>query len=173
MYLVSIYFDEKSEDWIRKYIVNVAEKTGNSFMIDNKVPPHITIASFDTDNEEKVIENLSVMRKKLAGGRIQWASVGCFFPSVIYFAPVLNEYLHNLSVEVQKAINDIEGISISKYYNPFGWIPHATIGKKLSAEEMRTAFSVIGKSFGMFESQVVKIGLAKTNPYEEIVLFDL
>ena len=55
MYLISIYFDEKTENWIKKYIENVAVKTGNGFMLDNKVPPHITIASFVTDKIDEVI----------------------------------------------------------------------------------------------------------------------
>ena len=51
---------------------------------------------------------------------------------------------------------------------PFNWIPHTTIGKKLSKEEMKIAFDVLQNSFGMFSGRVVKIGVAKTNPYEDI-----
>ena len=55
----------------------------------------------------------------------------------------------------------------------FGWLPHTTIAKKLSQEEMRTAFMVLQESFGMFFGDVVRIGLAKTNPYEDIVTWEL
>ena len=168
MYLVSIYFDEKTEKWIEKYIEDVAKKSGNTFMIDNNVPPHITIAAFETDKVEDVIRALESGKNSIGSGSITWASVATFLPSVIYFAPVLNEYLHELSVNVNSIIGSVEGVKLSDKYMPFNWIPHTTIGKKLSKEEMKIAFDVLQNSFGMFSGRVVKIGVAKTNPYEDI-----
>ena len=98
MYLISIYFDEKTNKKIQQYINQVAEKTGNTFMLDGNVPPHITISAFETRQEEKVIEVLEKVVQNLTPGKLQWASVGQFFPYVIFLAPVLNEYLHELSV---------------------------------------------------------------------------
>ncbi len=173
MYLVSIYFDEKTENWIRKYIESVAAKTGNRFMLDNKVQPHITIASFETDKIDEVIERLKGIRSKLERGQITWASVAAFFPSVIYLAPVLNEYLHNLSMIVTENIRSVSGVKLGKIYQPFNWIPHTTIGKKMSKEEMQIAFKVLQNSFGMFSGETVQIGVAKTNPYEDIIRWEL
>ena len=45
MYLVSVYFDDKSNKIISDYINKIAQKTGNTFMTDNHVPPHLTIMS--------------------------------------------------------------------------------------------------------------------------------
>ena len=53
------------------------------------------------------------------------------------------------------------------------WVPHAPIGKKLSKEEMLAAFQVLQEQFGVFSSRVVRIGFAKTNPYEELWNFEL
>lgn len=39
MYLVSVYFDDKSNKIISDYINKIAQKTGNTFMTDNHVPP--------------------------------------------------------------------------------------------------------------------------------------
>ena len=173
MYLISIYFDEKTENWIKKYIENVAVKTGNGFMLDNKVPPHITIASFETDKIDEVIEKMQSVRHKLKKGQITWASVAAFFPSVIYITPVLNEYLHSISRIVNESIKVVEGITLGKMYQPFNWIPHTTIGKKMSKEEMQIAFKVLQNSFGKFDGDVVSIGVAKTNPYEDIIRWEL
>ena len=60
MYLISIYFDEKTNRRIQQYIDKVAEKTGNAFMLDGQVPPHITISAFETQNEVAVIETLNL-----------------------------------------------------------------------------------------------------------------
>ncbi len=173
MYLVSLYFDEKTDAHIRQYINTVAKRTGNTYMLDGKVPPHITISAFETRNEKLVVDRLNICMNQQQKGRVQWAAVGAFFPNVIYISPVLNVYLHELSVSVYDTVKGVEDTIIRKCYKPFSWLPHTTIAKKLSQEEMRTAFIVLQESFGMFSGDVVRIGLAKTNPYEDIVTWEL
>ena len=173
MYLVSIYFDEKADQRIRNMIKQVAEKTGNSYMLDGNVPPHITVSAFETKDEELAVEVVNKVAKKLSRGELQWASIGQFLPYVIYVAPVLNQYLHGLSEAFYGELAEYEQIKISPYYRPFQWLPHTTIGKKLSKEEMKLAFEVLQANFGMFQGSVVKVGLAKTNPYQDIISFEL
>lgn len=173
MYLVSIYFDEKTDKIIQNYINQVAKKTGNTFMLDGEVPPHITISAFETKQEEKVMEALEKAVTQMKSGQLQWASVGQFFPYVIYLAPVLNEYLHSLSQNIYDSIKELKDTEISSYYQPFQWLPHTTIGKKLSKEEIKIAFEVMQNNFTMFSGTVTKIGLAKTNPYTDIVSWEL
>lgn len=173
MYLVSLYFDEKSDARIRQYISTVAKRTNNTYMTDGNVPPHITISAFETKQEKVTIEKLDKVLKNVRSGKVQWASVGAFFPNVVYISPVLNEYLHQLSVLVYDALDGVEDTIIRKCYQPFCWLPHTTIGKKMSAEEMKTAFAVLQESFGMFSGEGIRIGLAKTNPYEDIVTWEL
>lgn len=173
MYLVSIYFDEKTNNRIQQYVNQVAERSGNTFMLDGHVPPHITISAFETKWEQEAIKLLEKKAKEWKAGMLTWASVGTFFPYVIYLAPVLNEYLHRLSEDVYACISEIEDVSISPFYRPFQWIPHTTIGKKLSKEEMLSAFQILQGQFGMFHGKVTGIGLARTNPYKDLVCFKL
>ena len=173
MYLVSIYFDEKTNRRVQQYIDKVAEKTGNTFMLDGKVPPHITISAFETQDEAAAIESLERALARLRQGTLEWVSVGEFFPYVIFLIPVLNEYLHEMSVIVNDELSNTNGIKISPYYRPFQWLPHTTIAKKLSKEEMQIAFEVLQNSFGMFEGEGVKIGLAKPNPHRDIATWEL
>ena len=44
MYLVSVYFDDKANRVLQRYIDQVAERTGNAFMTEKNVPPHMTIS---------------------------------------------------------------------------------------------------------------------------------
>ena len=169
MYLVSIYFDEKTNEIIKRHINQVAEHTGNTFMIDAKVPPHITISAFETREEGVAIEALERAVSQLTTGTITWASVGQFFPYVLYLAPVLNKYLHQTSVHIFESLSAKKEISVNKYYQPFQWMPHTTIGKKLRIEEMRTAFAVLQNSFCVFDGAVTEIGLAKPNPHRDII----
>lgn len=173
MYLVSIYFDEKTNRRIQQYIDKVAEKTGNTFMIDGKVPPHITISAFETQNEAAVMEVLDSLAHNLKKGSLTWASIGQFFPYVIYMTPVLNAYLQEMMELIYDELTVLDGVQVNTHYRPYQWLPHTTIAKKLSKDEMRIAFEVLQDSFGMFEGEVVKIGLAKPNPHRDIATWEL
>lgn len=172
MYLISLYFDKKTNQRIQQYMNQLAKKTGNTAMTDGQVPPHITISAFETKQEEEVIERFKRTALELQSGMIQWVSVGTFLPSVLYIAPVLNEYLHTLSEQIYNSIIDMEDMTIRPCYRPLQWMPHTTIGKKLSREEMLMAFQMMQNQFGVFSGKAVKIGLAKTNPYRDLVVVD-
>ncbi len=173
MYLISIYFDEKTNTSIRHLMTRVAQKTGNTYMIDNQVPPHITIGAFEGQEDEVAKTIFANAVCNMYQDTIQWVSVGCFLPYVIYLMPVLNEYLHSMSHQVFKTL-DAEGVeAISKYYCPFQWVPHTTIGKKMSQEQLRLAFEVLQNEFGVMNGRVTHVGLAKTNPYSNLVLVEL
>lgn len=62
---------------------------------------------------------------------------------------------------------------ISKYYLPFQWMPHTTIAKKLNKEELILAFQELEKNFTIFSGMVTRIALSKTNPYEDIIVWEL
>lgn len=173
MYLISVYFDEETNNRIQRYMNLVAEKTGNTSMTEADVPPHITVSAFEMREEEKAVCLLKEKLVRLQSGTLTWASVGAFLPYVIYLAPVLNEYLHGLSCDIYKMLAARDEITISKYYRPFQWIPHTTIGRKLSAEEMRTAFRVMQEQFAVFDGRVTEIGLAKTNPHRDLIRIKL
>lgn len=167
MYFISLYFDRKTNERIQRYIDKVAEMSGNRFMTENHVPPHITLSSFEMRNDGDIIEKLREKAETLCRGEIIWCSVGIFFPSVIYLTPVLNNYLQNLSKNFYNIFLQEENISVSSYYRPMQWFPHATVGKKLSEKEMVRAVQALQGEFGMFKGEVTHIGLAKTNPYKE------
>jgi len=173
MYLVSIYFDEKTNKNIQNLIDKTARKTGNDFMITGKVPPHVTVSAFETKHEEEVTERLRAVAKDMLQGNLRWVSVGTFLPGVIYLTPVLNAYLQDMTEVVFGKMADVGETIMNPFYRPFQWVPHTTIGKLLTKEQMRDAFEVLQEQFVPFEGTVTKIGLAKTNPYTELALFEL
>lgn len=172
MYLISLYLDKKTEKQIQSYINDVAIHCGNAFMVANHVPPHMTISAFETLHEKEIVDALDVVTSNMIQNKIEWVTVGTF-PAVIFIQPVLNECLHNLSCVIYDEIVKIPDTKVSKYYKPFSWLPHATIAKQLSEEEMRKAFDVLQKSFGMFEGKIVRMELAKKKPYRVIASWEL
>lgn len=173
MYLISLYFDDKTNKTIKRYIEQVAKITGNTYMLDGNVPPHITISALETKDEEKLVEVLEREIGTIQKGSLQWVAVGAFMPYVLYIAPVQNEYLHNVSFRIYEGLKDLNNTSVSNYYRPFQWFPHVTLGKKLTKEQMTMAFELMQNQFMIFQGTVTKIGIAKTNPYIDIKIYNL
>lgn len=173
MYHVSIYFDMKTETRMRDYIKKVAEATGNAYMSDAAVPPHITLSALECEKEDELVNQLDSLVSSLTSGILQWVSVGVFLPGVIFLQPVLNEYLQGLAQQVYDCLQQVEGVKVRPCYKPFSWLPHSTVAKKLTSGQLRQAFEVLQQEFGVFEGKVVRVGLAKMNPHREIASWEL
>ena len=193
MYLISAYFDEESARTIRRYIEKITERTGNRFMIDNNVPPHMTISSIEarsvddllpafaslegTSHEGASLEGKSLdgasLAGRLKGGQIKIVSTGQLLPYVFYLTPVLNEYLMEMSECIYNAFKDVPDTSISRFYRPGSWLPHITIAKTLSKEQMAAAFEVMQNNFTIFDAKIVRLGLSRVNPHEDVKVMEL
>lgn len=174
MYLVSLYFDEKTNQRLKQYIEQVAKKTGNTFMIDGNVPPHITVGAFESKAPQiELIEALNHVLDNIDVDFVQLVSVGSFQNSSVFLFAVYSEYLHKMCKCVCKALENVENTIIRRNYQPFNWMPHVTIGKTLSREEQFAAFGVLQQNFSPLEGSVVKVGLSKTNPYTDICTWKL
>ena len=127
MYLISAYFDENTNKILKHLQQRIADKTGNDFM------PHLTISAIEAMNVDVLIPAFEkVCREKLQpldekgvvniNNTINIVSVGQLFPRVIYAAPVLNEYMMNLSISIYNEFATIPETNISKFYQPYSWM---------------------------------------------------
>ena len=173
MYLISAYFDDNANRILQGYIEKIASVSGNTFMIDNNVPPHLTISAIEARNIDVLVPGFDSLKGELTQGEIQFVSIGQLLPYVIYTTPVLNEYLQNMILTVNDAYKDVPETSISKFYKPNSWLAHTTLGKTLSKEQMLDAFSIMQTSFAPFKATVTEIGLAKVNPHMDVERFSL
>lgn len=173
MYLISLYFDKESNKRIEKYIKQVSKYTGNTFMLEHHVPSHMTLLSFQTDKEDKVLRILAKCSSYIIRDKIYFVSFGFFLPYVIYISPILNSYLSDMSCLLYDKLKYIESINFVDYYKPFNWFPHVTIGKTLNQIEMKKAFDVLQSEFTPFYAKIDRISLSKTNPYTDIISFSL
>ena len=153
MYLISAYFDENTTRQLQRFIDAVAQNTGNTYMIDNNVPPHLTISSFETRNPQNLCDDF-VKLSELESHDINIFSVGEFLPYVIYVTPVLD-------------------VTINRCYKPYSWFPHITLGKKLEKEQMIAAVRAMQTHFTPLKGKIVRLGLAQTNPHRDICTVDL
>lgn len=65
MYLISIYFNEETERKLKNIIQHIANETGNTFMLDNQVPPHMTVAAVETKHEDVLVARMDELVKRL------------------------------------------------------------------------------------------------------------
>lgn len=173
MYLITAYFDEKATRQLERYLNRIAEKTGNDFMAKHNVPPHLTITSIEARSERVLQEPFQLLQGQLSSGKIKFVSIGQLLPYVFYTTPVLNDYLQQLSRSVYDVFEKIPETNISKYYRPGSWLPHVTLGKTLTKEQMRGAFEGMQEYFQPFEAKIIALGLSKVNPHEDVVRFSL
>lgn len=173
MYLITAYFDSETNKKIQSLINHTAAAAGNSFMTVNHVPPHMTISSVEARNAEVLIPSVNNLRNTLHQGTVKFVSTGQLLPYVLYITPVLNAYLLELSNQVYNAVAEIPETSVSRYYKPLSWLPHVTIGKTLSKEQMRQAFAAVQEKFTVFDGLITEIGLAKVNPHEDVLRYHI
>ncbi|KIR03950.1 hypothetical protein P261_02765 [Lachnospiraceae bacterium TWA4] len=166
--MISAYFDKEASKEIERLIQKVYKATGNTFMIEHKVPPHLTLAAIQAREEKSLISAFYEITSDLSSKPIDIVSVGMFLPYVVYITPVLNQYLLDISYQISEQIKQISDASISKCYQTMNWLPHITIGKTLTSSQMKKALEVMMNNFVPFKAEVCKIGLAKVNPYEDI-----
>ena len=175
MYLVSLFFDEETERILQKLIRRTAEKTGNFYMLEHEIPPHLTIAACKTKRERELKEALDGSAGVWHAGSIDWAAIGSFKPRVLFLLPVLSRYLHELCVSANAAADRAgrnEGEEISRYRS-YGWIPHTTIARTLSEKQMLLGFHILQADFTPFTGKGTRIGLARSNPYQDIKVWEL
>lgn len=193
MYLLTAYFDDSTTEQLRRVMDEVARQTGNDFMIRNHVPPHLTISAFDQKNPKRAVELFERFSEKLIAdnnnisssnincnrsssiinsgndiNHIYIVSPGAFLPSVIYLEAVQNRYLFELSEMAHKEFCADPATRPNRFYLPFQWIPHITIAKQLTDEQMRIAFAVLQQSFHPLEAKIVRFGLSKPNPHTDL-----
>lgn len=173
MYLISLYFDRQTEEVLQKYITRTAEKTGNFYMLKHQIPPHLTIAVCRSNREDELISALDECAGTWHRGELEWAAVGSFKPHVLFLMPVLNWYLHGLCVSANRIIDNLGEREDASRYQPFRWIPHTTIARTLTERQMLTGFHVLQANFSPFSGLGVRIGLARSSPYQGIRIWEL
>lgn len=170
-YAVVLSFDDKSIEQIQKITEYVAACIGNDYMISNLIPPHITIACFNSDNAE-INAIAADIASSLSKFDIPIVSVGIFNPNVVFAAPVMNESL----LDACKTANQIlqqKGFECNRMYTPYNWVPHISLAVKLNEDSVQKAIKAALEKFHPVMAAVEKLSIAVCDPYREIKTVDL
>lgn len=167
-YAVILHFDKKTEKRFTAMIKKMIAGGVNSFMEDNDMPPHITLAAFEKDNREGIVEAFLTMAKKLTPFDIHFAALGVFNPRVLFVSPVMSEPLMESARGANEAYSSL-GIETDTRYAPGAWVPHVTLALNLENEELLSAFTLAQKLFKPFSGKSASITLIECCPFKKII----
>jgi len=173
-YAVVLYFNKTAEDKINSLIFKIANKTGNKYMVDNNIPPHITISLFKYNEEIDTIINIVENNiSKFNKNKIGIASIGIFNPNVLFLSPIMNDYLIESNKIISKIIDKNDNILLDKYYVGNQWTPHISLAVKLNKNELVDGIKTLIEYFEVLEIEANRIGLAECNPYKNIKTWEI
>jgi len=172
-YAVILYFDSKTETIFNELIRLVVDDNISSYMCDNQVKPHITIADFKTENIEAVIQDFDENIVNFSSGEVIWASIGAFVPRVIFAAPMMNEYLLTICQESNNIISKNATPCEPRYYLPFQWVPHTTLASNLDIEKLNQAFKIITRHFNPTKGHCMRLSIIQCDQVKEIKTWKL
>ena len=113
-YAVVLYFDGETQRRIQTLVDKVALETGVGYMKTAQVPPHVTVAMVRGADEEAITRACEVCAVELAaaaradgGASVCFASIGVFNPSVLFLAPVMNEFLRAANARANDCLKSV------------------------------------------------------------------
>jgi 2'-5' RNA ligase len=145
-------------------------------MLDYNMPPHITLAMWDSESSYK--DEIGCYVKGISRFEVMFNSLGIFNSDEqiahIFLAPVKNRALTNLQNELYDHITlkDDEEFDIVYKDNDF-WVPHATIGYQVNPKKLSNAVKKCSDIMFPQTAVVEKIALASCCPFKEIAVFNL
>jgi hypothetical protein len=171
-YALSLYFDVDTSARLQSLIDTAKNACGNSYMTEPSIiPPHITFCYIKTDSIDTIMPFIENKIAYVSQGELCWASLGAFSPSVLFAAPVLNEYLLELCTQFNDLLSP--HVELVDYYKPFSWMPHTTLATKLSKEQMTLAFEAVSARFTPLVGKATHVNLAKCERFTELITWEL
>jgi 2'-5' RNA ligase len=173
-YAVVLFFDKNTEDKINELIKKIAQNNGNNYMLENKIPPHLTISLFEYDNQINSI--IELLDKNISCVNIQnmyFVSIGIFNPNVLFLSPVIDNDLLELNKYMNKLLEENNVNKIDQNYLGNQWVPHASLGVKLNEKELLDGLNILINNYQKINARINRIALVECNSYKELKIRDI
>lgn len=168
-YYISLYFDKDTDDWLSSLINQAAQKSHDSIVKD--IPPHITVAMLKAQDSDILCQKIDTIINEFSAQEITIAGIGLFQTKVVYLQPVLNWYLHNISVRINNTF--LQERQKDNKYMPYNWIPHISIAKRLTDTQQLDVVKLLQKEKFPRQAKICCIGLERAKPYKSIKMWAL
>ena len=174
-YAVSLHFSQKVNDIVISTLQAIADKTGNRFMIENKIPPHITIGAFHAAREEeaKLLQLVEEFAQGQKAGSVQFIEVGDFNGKVLFLQPEKNNFLSEINKKLHTLLLPEFEKAENGYYLPDIWFPHTTLATRLNQSQFSAAEEIAKKISLPLEAPIEELAVYQCSPFLELKKFEL
>lgn len=172
-YAIVLYFDDTTNKVIGNMIERAATLSGNNYMLDIGIPPHVTLGCFFSDDQANLHERVESFAKGVAPFEVTFHSIGAFEPYVLFASPVKDERLTRLNALLHESLLNRYEPAENANYLPDRWMPHCSLAVRLDEEQFAKAKAIESEIDLPFTALVTKIALAKCNPYNEIAIWKI
>ena len=174
-YAVSLHFSQKVNDIVISTLQTIADETGNRFMIENKIPPHITIGAFHAAREEeaKLLQLVEDFARDQKAGTIQFSEVGDFNGKVLFLKPEKNLFLSKINKELHTLLLPEFEKAENGYYLPDIWFPHTTLATRLNQSQFSAAEKIAKQITLPLEAAIDEFAVYQCSPFLELKKFGL
>ena len=174
-YAVSLHFTQEVNEIILNTMSSIADVTGNDFMIQNKVPPHVTIGAFHgtKETEEKLIQIVEDFSIRQKSGFVRFSEIGNFNGKVLFIKPEKDSFLSAINQELHKSLMPEFEAGENGYYMPEIWFPHTTLATRLNQTQFKKAVELAGKIHLPLEAKISDIGFYQCSPFLELKRFPI
>ncbi len=173
-YALMLYLDETITKKVDEYLEKLRDITNNDYMLNEKMPAHITLAMWNSDYD--YINEIRSFVEKQNSFEIQFASIGIFGGEErhIFLSPVKNKAIMDIHRGLYEAINlEDERDYIETYKNEDIWVPHMTIGYQVKKDKMEEALKRCIDIKLPVKANAIKLAYAVCCPFTEVEVFDL
>ena len=174
-YAVTLYFDSHTNELIEGAMRDIAATTGNNYMLDNSVPPHLSLGLFHAEEEKagemvKLFEEFAEsLKSNSAGLSLNFNGANNFADKVIFLSVTRDEPLIKLNRDLHQLFLPHFEAGDNRNYLPENWVPHIALAVKLGGTQFEKGFEV-AKSFPLPKSaRITSATLARCNPYNEVM----
>lgn len=174
-YAVSLHFSQDVNEIITSAVCSIADITGSRFILENKIPPHVTIGAFHAtkENEPKLMRLVKDFSKNQMAGHIQFTGIGNFNSKVLFFKPEKDEFLSEINKSLHELILPDFEKGDNGYYLPEVWFPHTTLATRLNQSHFSKALSIAEKIPLPLKAEVCEIGFYQCSPFKELKRFTI
>ncbi|MCR5289766.1 MAG: hypothetical protein K6E51_07230 [Treponema sp.] len=181
-YAVSVYFDELTSAAISALINEYAHVTGNTFLIDHRVPVHLTIGMFHVqDSDVPLLQQrfCAFVKVDLQPLQLSCGGIDDFKQKVIVLSI-------NMDCEAGRRLRQMNNLlhqlflpyfapGANRNYVPENFFPHIGLAVKLTPEQCIKAQQIQNhmmlQAKKLTAANVVSIALARCHPYEELLRY--
>jgi len=158
---ISAWFDQQTEDSVREVWRQLAESGVFSEFHDGPFRPHITLSAYVNLEVDSCVACLRDFLCTTPPLSVSLYSLGQFLlpTGAIYISSLINEPLLAFRREIARRLSSFGSVLFLPYYEPDRWVPHVSLARGLTPQQLLAAFEICQKIPLPISAQVNRVGI--------------